>query len=444
MAAKSVLHNNYFHLGAVVLAASLYFYLGYFVDRSDSAPLLCSYGVLFILGLFTYKYSSFSFNQLVALGLFFRLIFLLALPFLSQDFYRFIWDGQLILEGINPYSYTPDMLMQNSRFNSSEMAILHQGMGELSARHYSNYPPLNQLLFALSSWFGQGQLLSSTIAMRLIILVSEIGIAYTGAKILQTLDSNKKHILLWVLNPLVIIELSGNLHFDGVMALGVLCGFYLLLKKRWIWAALAIAASIHIKLIPLVLLPLIWSFLGWTKGLKFTALTIGFVLMGSIPFFNPMLVHHFLDSLSLWFENFEFNSSIFNISQEIGRWISGKNLISQISTVSSIIVFVVTISIALSRQANNMAKLIEMSLWVFVIYFMTATTVHPWYLALPLLLSLFSKYRFMVLWSASVMLSYTAYRQPSVEEIPWVLALEYIPVFGLLVWELKRFQFTSS
>jgi hypothetical protein len=41
-------------------------------------------------------------------------------------------------------------------------------------------------------------------------------------------------------------------------------------------------------------------------------------------------------------------------------------------------------------------------------------------------------------------LSYTAYSQPIVHEIPWVLALEYLPVFGLLVWELRRSQITSS
>ncbi|MDP4665122.1 MAG: mannosyltransferase, partial [Flavobacteriaceae bacterium] len=78
------------------------------------------------------------------------------------------------------------------------------------------------------------------------------------------------------------------------------------------------------------------------------------------------------------------------------------------------------------------------------LYLSLATTVHPWYLALPLLLSLFTAYRFMILWSLTIVLSYTAYSQPIVHEIPWVLALEYLPVFGLLVWELRRSQITSS
>ena len=444
MATTSILRNQYIHFTAILCSAAIYGYLAYFVDRNQTALLLSCYGFLFLLGLLTYQYSGFSLKQLIVVGVLFRLLFLWSTPFLSQDFFRFVWDGNLVLQGVNPYSFTPDTLMQDPHFFIPEMSILHEGMGELSARHYSNYPPFNQTLFALSAWIGQGHVMASAMAMRLVILLSEIGIAWIGCMLLTAMGSKKEKILFWVLNPLVIIELTGNLHFDGVMAFGVLFAVYLLNKNQWIWSAIVLAASVHTKLIPLMLLPLFWSFLGWKKGLKYVSVVMMVVLIGFLPFYNQMLIENFTDSIGLWFKNFEFNASIFNLTQEMGRWYRGKNLIFQISSTFSIIIIIVVTCLAVFKQIKSLDKLFAIALGVCCLYLSLATTVHPWYLALPLLLSLFTAYRFMILWSLTIVLSYTAYSQPIVHEIPWVLALEYLPVFGLLVWELRRSQITSS
>ena len=286
--------------------------------------------------------------------------------------------------------------------------------------------------------------MASAMAMRLVILLSEIGIAWIGCMLLSAMGSKKEKILFWVLNPLVIIELTGNLHFDGVMAFGLVFAVYLLNKNQWIWSAIVLAAYVHTKLIPLMLLPLFWSFLGWKKGLKYVSVVMMVVLIGFLPFYNQMLIENFTDSIGLWFKNFEFNASIFNLTQEMGRWYRGKNLIFQISSTFSIIIIIVVTCLAVFKQIKSLDKLFAIALGVCCLYLSLATTVHPWYLALPLLLSLFTAYRFMILWSLTIVLSYTAYSQPIVHEIPWVLALEYLPVFGLLVWELRRSQITSS
>jgi len=106
-------------------------------------------------------------------------------PNLSQDFYRFIWDGELVLSGINPYLQTPDAIMANGEILLSNAQELHNGMGSLSARHFSNYPPLNQLLFAFSAFLGGKSIMGSLIVMRSIIILADIGIYYFGKKLLH-------------------------------------------------------------------------------------------------------------------------------------------------------------------------------------------------------------------------------------------------------------------
>ena len=69
-------------------------------------------------------------------------------------------------------------------------------------------------------------------------------------------------------------------------------------------------------------------------------------------------------------------------------------------------------------------------------YLFLSTTVHPWYIATPLLLSVFTKYKFPLVWSFMVMLSYSAYGKNGFDEKLWLVAFEYILVIGFSVWEL--------
>jgi hypothetical protein len=77
------------------------------LERTDFLALLFSFGLLFF---FTYKIiqtEKNNFNFLILISVLFRLLFFFSLPNLSQDFYRFIWDGRLILLGLNPFTNLP-------------------------------------------------------------------------------------------------------------------------------------------------------------------------------------------------------------------------------------------------------------------------------------------------------------------------------------------------
>ena len=152
------------------------------------------------------------------------------MPFWSQDFYRFIWDGNLIVDGTNPYLNTPNQIINATTINNAQE--LYNKMGTLSASHYSNYPPINQLFFAISSFFGNHSIFISALILKLIILFSDIGNYHYGKKILLLINQNPKKIFLYFLNPLVLIELTGNLHFEGVMLFFFVVGLYLFLKEQ--------------------------------------------------------------------------------------------------------------------------------------------------------------------------------------------------------------------
>jgi hypothetical protein len=104
----------------------------------------------------------------------------LAIPNLSQDFYRFIWDGRMILEGFNPYLYTPESFFVNGEFPIAQAQELYVGMGSLSASHYTNYPPLNQLCFVIAGLFASKSILGSAVALRLIIIAADFGTLHFG------------------------------------------------------------------------------------------------------------------------------------------------------------------------------------------------------------------------------------------------------------------------
>jgi len=77
-----------------------------------------------------------------------------------------------------------------------------------------------------------------------------------------------------------------------------------------------------------------------------------------------------------------------------------------------------------------------MIFWVLSGYYFISTTVHPWYITNLLLLSIFTNYRFVILWSYTMIFSYFAYGEFNVKESSLWLSLEYIPVFVMLIWEI--------
>ena len=131
---------------------SVLFYASFAYDlvRTDYTKLFTLYIALFFLFYKLIQVNKDNFKFLVVLAIIFRVVFLFAIPNLSQDFYRFIWDGRMIIQGFNPYLYTPESFININIFPIAQAQELYNGMGELNGSHFTNYPPIKQLVFMLS------------------------------------------------------------------------------------------------------------------------------------------------------------------------------------------------------------------------------------------------------------------------------------------------------
>jgi len=74
------------------------------------------------------------------------------------------------------------------------------------------------------------------------------------------------------------------------------------------------------------------------------------------------------------------------------------------------------------------------------VYFLFATTVHPWYLGTLVALATCTTFRFPMVWSGMAVLSYAAYQTPSYQENLWLVALEYGAVLAILATEVRRYR----
>jgi len=411
-----------------------YICLGYLFPRENFFALFGLYSLAFLGFIFLYKNDTVSEKQLFRVGILFRLLFLFGLPFWSQDFYRFIWDGNLIVTGTNPYLNTPNQILNATKINNAQE--LFSKMGILSASHYSNYPPINQLFFAISSFFGAHSIFISALILKLIILFSDIGLYHYGRKILVFLNQNPKKIFLYFLNPLIIIELSGNLHFEGVMLFFFAVGLFLFFKDKWRLAAVFIAISISTKLLPLLLLPFFYQKLGLKKSIYFYSIVLVISAVSFIPFLSPKLFANYTETIGLWFTNFEFNASIYYLVREIGFYIKGYNIIGVVGKITPFLTLVIILFFALIKTNKKSNDLFSNALIALSFYFFISTTVHPWYGVNLVFLTIFTRFKFPIIWSYLLVLSYFAYSQIPFKENYFLLFIEYSVVISVVIYEL--------
>lgn len=422
-------------------------FLVYIPSQSDFPLISTGYLLAFAAYLLIYKYcSSKYFFPAILLGVSIRLILIFALPNLSDDLYRFIWDGRLIHHGISPYAYLPSNMLEKGLegVNGALFAKLN------SPDYYSIYPPLSQAVFYLSSWPSLG-IYESNLIMKFILLLIELSGSYFLVKLLRQNNESeikgKRLFLLLFLNPLLIVEASGNLHFEIAVISLLSIGLYFLQKRKLVYSGLFIACSIGIKLIPLILLPFIFFKLKDKERWVFTLATSFFLFVIFLPLALGLELSNFLESIDLYFRKFEFNGSFYQIFRQIGFWFKGYNQIALIGPSTALFVlFFCFAYIFRSIYQKRLFTISELALYGLAglsIYYFTSTTVHPWYIINLLFLSVFTRFKFPIVWSLLITLTYINYSYVPYQENIGFVTIEYSLLYGFLAYELLIYNKTK-
>ncbi len=448
---------NRFSILFIFIGLLFYWNFAYTLERIDFFKMISLWTALFIVSYKLIQFNPKNWKLLAIAALLFRVVFLFAIPNLSQDFYRFIWDGRMILEGFNPYLSLPEIWTAQGNAPIAQAQELYNGMGELNGHHYTNYPPMSQLCYFIAALFASKSILGSAMVFRVLIILADVGTFYFGRKLLLALKIPKNRIFWYILNPFIIIEFAGNLHFEAVMVFFIIWSLYLLQKGYWYWAAMVLGLSVSVKLIPLLFLPLFFQKfafvdsedskrLSWVKGVPkligFYGLVLGVVLLTFAPFLSEQFLHNYKRTITLWFQTFEFNASIYFIVRWIGYQIVGWNVIETAGKILPLITISILVGLTFLRKNRTMPQLITGMLIGICIYYFLSTTIHPWYIAVPLSICVFTNYKFPIAWSFVIIFSYTAYIDPSFKENLWMVGLEYLVVFGAFIWEV--YQNTKS
>jgi len=437
--------KNYPLLLALLISIPAYIVLSYFTLRTDIFSLLMCYLAPFAFFAIAYKCANSDSDVKLAAcaGIFFRLLLLFSFPNLSDDIYRFYWDGLLCVNGIPPFQYLPSEFITGSMQSVNIPGINEKLFGLLnSPEYYTIYPPVCQWIFAASAKIFPNSIEGATVFMKLILLLFEmgtIGILFAMSKLM---GYTSKYVLLYALNPLVIVELIGNVHFEAAMIFFLLAGIYLLVVGRWTLSALSLALSICSKLLPLMLLPFFIRRLGWRKSIPyFLILGIATVIL-FMPFLSVEIIGNFFASVNLYFGKFEFNSSAYRLIYTAGAWFTGEATYSLASKIGAISTFLFIIFMAWREPDLSTDSLLRQLVGAMGVYFLFTSTVHPWYLSTLVALSAFSCFRFPILWSGLIILTYCTYMQTPYQQVQWINGFEYIAVIAFLL--IENYQYLKS
>ena len=435
-------HNKRWPWLAIGLSILGYLFIGYGIERPETLKLLSTFALIFGAYFYlVYQKKQFSVRQLIYLGIFFRLLFLFSTPLLSDDFYRFIWDGRLWFNGINPFAELPTYYMEHQNkvpfgINTELFNLIN------SPTHYTVYPPIPQFINWVAAWLASDSIWLSGVIMRVAHIAAEVGTLLLFPQVLRAFKIEVKNIAWYALNPLIIIELVGNLHHEALMIFFLMLFLSHYVKQNWSWAAFAFAMAVAAKLIPLMFLPAVLLRLNVKENIRFMAVFSISLLAVFVPLLEPSFFRGIENSLLLYYQKFEFNAGIYYAFRQIGYWVNGYNMIALIGKLFAL---EVTVSILIISFASyyKKAKLTETFLWISTVFALFSLILHPWYIALVILFATLTRYKFGVLWSLLIMSTYAGYSAIGFQEIMAIVAIEFVAILVMILYEIRKYRYAK-
>ncbi|MCP4168794.1 MAG: hypothetical protein GY759_23255 [Chloroflexi bacterium] len=436
--------------------------------RAGQTPVtIVFYGIAFAAYILTLVWanrtSSLSLAWIWVPAILFRLILLLTHPTLSDDVYRYLWDGHVISQGINPYAFAIDA----PEFDPIALPIRALANHTWMA---SPYLPAAQGMFAAVTRLLPLQPLS----MQIVVVIIDLFNGLLIARLLQLAVLPGRHLFIYLWNPLVVLEVAHGAHIDAYMILLMLLSLWLTLsvksdsavtrseKLKLLMSPLFLALATLTKLLPILLLPMLF----WRWRWRYLFIYFATVVVVLLPFglfagwglFGELDGRGVFGALRIYGDQWQFNSGVFHWAEQAitSAGLSSADLLAKMMVGSMLLVVLAAIWWAARRQSHSRGALRLMAV-PFMAYVLLTPTLHPWYLLIVIAFLPFlapgseeksGRWWLLAPWlylSAAVIFSYITYINPQdLREYEWVRALEWLPALLLLAiasawwWHAER------
>lgn len=395
----------------------------------------------------------------------FRLVMLPQTPWLSDDVYRYLWDGRVLANGINPFRYAPE---------AAELAPLRDAAIFPHVKHkevVTVYPPLLQALFWLAHRLG-----GSVIAMKALLIIADSALVFLLFWTLPKLGSPAWWAILYAWHPLAIIEIAGSGHVDGIGALFLFAAVALLaMRRKEIAAAFCLALAFLVKFLSVLLVPFLflrthaknasWRHLFNKQSLHLFLIFVFIIFFSYLPFSGGNLI----SGLTVYAAKWRFNDSIFALFYEPIHALLPDSLVIkfmvpthwEITTevlttrrvdlallITKILMAAILLGFLLLQWRNIRHSALgkpncflpfavfslplpwpTLALNLLGMFFLLSPTVQPWYLLWILPLLCLARQPGWITWSATIFLAYwilDGYARTGVwQELAWVRWVEY-------------------
>ena len=302
--------------------------------------------------------------EVLAYAVVFRLLLFPLPPSLSDDSYRYVWDGVATVNGLNPYGYTPDA----TELSTLRTDIVYSRLNSQS--WHSVYPPVSQYIFAIGAILHKHGWIYSHFGIKALFVILELLAVFLIARMVQA-----RWVLLYALNPIVLVETAGQAHTESALVLLLVLTILWARKGNGRLASVALACAAWVKLYPFVLFPFLWRRFRW-DGL-WPGMVAAVLL--ALPFAAPHVVGNVLGSLKLYSSFFEFNAGLYYTAKKAFLIITGADWSKWLGPALRYC-FIASLPFLYYLDGKYRWSLVKAFLMTIGCYLVLSTTVHPWYL----------------------------------------------------------------
>ena len=372
-----------------------------------------------------------------------RLLLVFTSPTLSDDVYRYLWDGYVAHQGVSPYAYAitdPALdhldIPQRALANNAWMA--------------SPYLPAAQVVFWVVTFAPLWP-----IFMQLAMVAFDLVTALILTRLLRWASFPPYRLLLYLWNPLVIVEVAHGAHIDSWMVLLTFLAIYFALRPsptllHRLLSPVFLALATLTKIIPVLTLPVLFWRWSWRQLVFYVGLTIALLLPSGIRagwgLNGDLTGEGVFGALRIYAVQWNFNSGLFHwLEVLLGAPGDGAPApAAQLIALAGMLLVLFVVWVVARRHPGERAALRLMAV-PFMAYIALTPTLHPWYILillafLPFLPPAAEESRWLWLmalpWlylSGALIFSYLTYLDPhQFGELEWVRRLEWLPTLFLL------------